>query len=234
MGLAEEFLKLKQDEAFKNFKEVYNYFEPKSYLDIGACKGWAIPFVKTQLYTLERMEMIEANRAHENELRVISQELNIPYRIEVLSDTVKEVTFYLDGIGDESSAPGNSYYKEDTLHYVNKPQETRTTNTLDNIYSDEDSFDIIKMDTQGSELDIIKGGLKIISRTKALILEENVVPFNIGAPLHDEVKAYVESLGFTLVHVLEDKNGTLQNSKGEPMGHHEIDTLYIRNEYIKK
>jgi hypothetical protein len=90
------------------------------------------------------------------------------------------------------------------------------------------------MDTQGSELDIIKGGLKIISRTKALILEENVVPFNIGAPLHDEVKAYVESLGFTLVHVLEDKNGTLQNSKGEPMGHHEIDTLYIRNEYIKK
>lgn len=90
------------------------------------------------------------------------------------------------------------------------------------------------MDTQGSELDIIKGGLKLISRTKALILEENVVPFNIGAPLHDEVKAYVESLGFTLVHVLEDKNCTLQNSKGEPMGHHEIDTLYIRNEYIKK
>jgi FkbM family methyltransferase len=234
MGLAEEFLKLKQDEAFKNFKEVYNYFEPKSYLDIGACKGWAIPFVKTQLYTLERMEMIEANRAHEAELRIISQELNIPYRIEVLSDTVKEVTFYLDGVGNESAGPGNSYYKEDTRHYVDTPKENRITNTLDNIYSDEDSFDIIKMDTQGSELDIIKGGLNLISRTKALILEENVVPFNIGAPLHDEVRTYVESLGFTLVHVLEDKKSTIQNSNGESIEHHEIDTLYIRNEYIKK
>tara|TARA_R110000868_G_scaffold252525_1_gene509165 strand:- start:7456 stop:8160 length:705 start_codon:yes stop_codon:yes gene_type:complete len=234
MGLAEEFLKLKQDEAFKNFKEVYNYFEPKSYLDIGACKGWAIPFVKTQLYTLERMEMIEANRAHEAELRIISQELNIPYRIEVLSDTVKEVTFYLDGAGNESAGPGNSYYKEDTRHYVDTPKENRITNTLDNIYSDEDSFDIIKMDTQGSELDIIKGGLNLISRTKALILEENVVPFNIGAPLHDEVRTYVESLGFTLVHVLEDKKSTIQNSNGESIEHHEIDTLYIRNEYIKK
>lgn len=234
MGLAEEFLKLKQDEAFRNFREVYNYFEPKSYLDIGACKGWAIPFVKTQLYTLERMEMIEANRAHEAELRIISQELNIPYRIEVLSDTVKEVTFYLDGAGNESAGPGNSYYKEDTRHYVGTPQETRTTNTLDNIYSDEDIFDIIKMDTQGSEMDIIKGGLNLISRTKALILEENVVPFNIGAPLHDEVRTYVESLGFTLMYVLEDKKSTIQNSNGESIEHHEIDTLYIRNEYIKK
>ena len=234
MSLAEEFLKLKQDEAFKNFKEVYNYFEPKSYLDIGACKGWAIPFVKNELYTLERMEMIEANRMHETELNIISQELNIPYRIEVLSDSIKEVTFFLDGVGETSAGPGNSYYKEDTRHYVNTPYEIRVTNTLDNIYSDEDTFDIIKMDTQGSELDIIKGGLNLISRTKALILEENVVSFNIGAPLHDEVRTYVESLGFTLVHVLEDKKSTIQNSNGESIEHHEIDTLYIRNEYIKK
>lgn len=234
MSLSQEFLKLKQDDSFKRFREVYNYFEPKSYLDIGACKGWAIPFIKTQLYTLERMEMIEANRMHEKELSIISQELNIPYKIEVLSDAIKEVIFHLDGAGAESSGPGNSYFKEDTLHYVNTPQETRTTNTLDNIYSDEDTFDIIKMDTQGSELDIIKGGLKLISRTKALILEENVVPFNIGAPLHEEVKSYVESLGFTMVAILEDKNSTIQNSKGEPMYHHEIDTLYIRNEYIKQ
>ncbi len=234
--LTDKYLKRPQDGVFENYHKVLQYFTPKSYLDIGVCKGWSIPFVKfRKLPMLEKMEMIEACRFHEVELKQLSHELKIPYHIEVLSDSVREVTFFLDGKGQQSTGPGNSYLLEDTPHYNNRtPRETRITNTLDNLYGDNVVFDLIKMDTQGSELDIIKGGLKLIRRASGLILEENIHRFNFNAPLHDEIRQYLEGIGFTLVEILDSKNYSIQNSQGETVPHHEIDTLYIRKDLIAK
>lgn len=220
------------DNVFINFIQVLKYFTPKSYLDIGVCKGHAIPFILETLPSIIKVDMIEACKLHENDLKRVSDKYNIPYKIEVLSNEIKEVDFYLDGLGESSTGPGNSYYKEDTKHYINGVSEKRITNTLDNIYGSTEHFDLIKMDTQGSELDIIKGGLVLISKAKGIILEENIVPFNFGAPLHKEVKSYMESIGFVLVSILDDKNYGIENSIGEIVPHHEIDTLYIRKDLL--
>jgi FkbM family methyltransferase len=222
------------DQLFVNFINVLKYFTPLSYLDVGACKGHAIPYIIDRLPSINKAEMIEACTLHEDDLKQVSLTYNIPYKIEVLSDEIKEVDFYLNGLGKTSTGPGNSYYKEDTPHYNDKPVEKRITNTLDNIYDETESFDLIKMDTQGSELDIIKGGLRLISKAKGIILEENIVPFNFGAPLHDEIKSYMESIGFILVDILDDKNYGIQNSKLEHVPHHEIDTLYIRKDLLNE
>jgi FkbM family methyltransferase len=221
------------DRVFHNYPVVLKYFTPNSYLDVGVCKGWAIPFILEQLPSLTKVEMIEANELHRPDLEKISETYKIPFHIEVLSDEVKEVTFHLDGLGADSTGPGNSYYLENTNYYIGKPSEQRITNTLDNIYDDSYTFDLIKMDTQGSELDIIKGGKNLIKRTKAIILEENVYTYNIGAPLHADIKKYMESIGFILVETLDTKTGNITDRNGEPAYKHEIDTLYIRNELIK-
>jgi FkbM family methyltransferase len=221
------------DRVFHNYPIVLNYFTPQSYLDIGACKGGAIPFILQQLPTLKKVEMIEANELHRPDLEKVSREYGIPYYIEVISDEIKEVTFHLDGKGKESTGPGNSYYLEDTNHYIDTPSEQRITNTLDNIYDDSYVFDLIKMDTQGSELDIIKGGKNLIQRTKAIILEENLYRYNFGAALHAEIKEYMDSIGFELVGLLDDKQRTILNRDGQQVFQHEIDTLYIRKELIK-
>jgi FkbM family methyltransferase len=221
------------DKVFHNYPVVLNYFTPESYLDVGVCKGWAIPFILEQLPSLTKVEMIEANRLHIDELKVVSEKYNIPFHIEVLSNEIKEVTFHLDGKGKESTGPGNSYYLEDTHHYIDTPSEQRITNTLDNIYDDSYTFELIKMDTQGSELDIIKGGKNLIQRTKAIILEENVYRYNFGAALHSEIKEYMDSIGFVLVGLLDDKQRYILNRAGERVFQHEIDTLYIRKELIK-
>jgi len=224
------------DRVFQNYHRVYNYFSPKSYLDIGACKGHHIPYVLQILKDLNKIELIEACRYHEYDLKLLQNSFftkNISYKIEVLSDCVKEVDFYLSGLEEQGSGgTGNSYYKEDTPHYVNCVIEKRITNTLDILYKYEEPFDLIKMDTQGSELDIIKGGLNIISNAKGIILEENVVTFNTGAPLHYEVKPYMESIGFVLCEILDEKNYPINNSKGVLTPHHEIDTLYIRKDVL--
>ncbi len=221
------------DGVFHNFPMVLQYFTPNSYLDVGVCKGHAIPFILKQLPSLQKVEMIEANEMHRHDLEKVSKEYNIPFYIEVLSDEIKEVTFYLDGKGQSSTGPGNSYYLEDTHHYVNAPYEKRITNTLDNIYDESYSFDLIKMDTQGSELDIIKGGKRLIQNAKGIILEENRYRYNFGAPLHSEIKEYMESIGFTLVKLLDEKNRTIHTQSGEEIYQSEIDTLYIKNELIK-
>jgi FkbM family methyltransferase len=220
------------DKVFQNYPQVLKYFTPESYLDIGTSKGHAIPYILQQLPTLTKVEMIEACEFHRKNLDKLSKELNIPYHIEVLSNEIKEVTFYLDGKGEESTGPGNSYYLEDTHHYINTPSEQRITNTLDNIYDENSSFDLIKMDTQGSELDIIKGGINLISRAKGIILEENVLRYNFGAALHDEIKDYMRKIGFYLVELLDDKQRMITNRSGEQTFQREIDTLYIRKDLL--
>jgi FkbM family methyltransferase len=201
-------------------------------LDIGVCKGHAIPFILQQLPSLKFVEMIEANELHRPDLEKIAETYKIPFHIEVLSDEIKEVTFHLDGLGADSTGPGNSYYLEDTHHYLNTPSEIRITNTLDNIYDGSYTFDLIKMDTQGSELDIIKGGKFLINKAKGIILEENVYRYNFGAALHSEIKEYMESIGFVLAELLDEKNRNITNREGNVVKQREIDTLYIRKELI--
>jgi FkbM family methyltransferase len=220
------------DRVFENYDRVLKYFVPISYLDIGSCKGHHIPYILNKFNFLKKVELIEACLLHDPDLKKLSEQYDIHYRIEVLSDSIKEVNFYLDGLGSQSTGPGNSYYKEDTPHYVNCIYEKRITNYLDNIYKDDVSFDLIKMDTQGSELDIIKGGLKLISKTKGIILEENIHQFNFGAPLHEEVKLYMKSIGFILTDILDNKEYEIKNSNNDNVAHHEIDTLYIREDIL--
>jgi hypothetical protein len=48
-------------------------------------------------------------------------------------------------------------------------------------------------------MDVLKGAQESLKTCRDLILEMQHVEYNKGAPLKDEVIAYVESLGFTLV-----------------------------------
>jgi hypothetical protein len=102
------------DDVFLNFPHVQEYFLPRSYLDIGANKGQNIEFICQQLPSLEHVEMIEACRHHKWDLEQVSNRTGFPFHIEVLSDSVKEVAFYLDTDPERPTGPGNSYYAEDT------------------------------------------------------------------------------------------------------------------------
>ena len=67
---------------------------------------------------------------------------------------------------------------------------------LDNIFTDDTTFEVIKMDTQGSELDIMKGGKNLCKRASIIILEVSLVDLNEGAPIYDEVAVFMDDFGF--------------------------------------
>ena len=68
---------------------------------------------------------------------------------------------------------------------------------LDNIFEEGAVFDLIKIDTQGSELDILEGGKDIVSRTSIIILEVSFIEHNIGSPTAEQTLDYMKDIGFT-------------------------------------
>lgn len=139
------------------------------------------------------------------ECEFLYKENNLQYNIGVLSDrNDREVNFYQNNY----HPGGNSYYKENeqinpesTRLYNESNKKLYKTKTLDSIINSKNlpMPDLIKIDVQGAELDILKGSKKALKNCKDLILELQIVEFNKGAPLRDEVIKYVEDLGFKLI-----------------------------------
>ena len=167
-------------------------FEPRTILDVGAQIGDFYRECK-QVWPDSQIMMVEATKECEPYLK----DTGGNYLIAVLSDTKKVVPFYKTKLADTNT--GNSVYKELTSAYSdeNLIVEERTTYTLDELYDGYTTiFDLIKLDTQGSEIDILNGGSRLIKNTTAIIVEVSHVEYNENAPLVDEVKEYMKKIGF--------------------------------------
>jgi FkbM family methyltransferase len=168
----------------------------RSVLDIGANVG---NYSRTIKYFFPdiRIVMIEANPHCENYLK----NTGIDYTITCLSDVEKEIDFYLQD--DNDIGTGSSYYLENTNHYSMKRSIRTRTTTLLSVVGDE-RFDMIKIDTQGSEIDIIKGGLSVVNRAKFVCLEISLTEYNENAPLKDEVISFMDMQSFYPIELVEE------------------------------
>jgi FkbM family methyltransferase len=130
-----------------------------------------------------------------------------PYHLDVLSDMDdKEVKFYQN----EIHPGGNSYYKE-WNDGVFPPDRFKVykTRTLDSIVRGR-GFpmpDLLKIDVQGAEKDILAGAVETLAGAKHLIVEMQHQQYNVGAPMVEETRPYIESLGWTCVAPLFCNNG---------------------------
>ena len=124
-------------------------FNIQNVYDVGAHKGLWSKSLKDHCLKNSNFFLFEANLSHEKEL--IST--GYPYFINLLSETIKEVKFY------NNNNTGDSYFMENTNEYEEKNFVIKTTTTLDVIVKKENLPlpDLLKIDTQGSELDILKG-----------------------------------------------------------------------------
>lgn len=103
---------------------------------------------------------------------------------------------------------GNSYYRENIAinpeahNYFNESHiKNLKTVTLDTVI-ERNNFplpDLIKMDIQGAELDVLKGGTNALKNALHVILELQHVEYNKGAPHRDHVIEYMKEQGFDLI-----------------------------------
>lgn len=170
-------------------------FNPNTILDIGAHSGQFFKWAR-EIWPEAFIWMLEANECHESKLKNLATNNNAKYNIATIGDSEREVDFYTRS--DKPHTEGASYYKESA--YWDIPQLVmnipKTLQPLDALFVDNSKFDLIKIDTQGSELDIIKGGLKLCKKADYLLLEVSLVELNEKAPIGDEVIRTVENYGF--------------------------------------
>jgi len=197
---------------------------PNSILDIGAHTGQFHSWSK-RVWPDVGVFMIEANPLHKSVLDRLAMMNGDKYLIAALGDKEREVTFYTRS--DKPHTEGNSYYKE--FNYWDIPQlvhESKVTlRMLDDIFEDDAVFDIIKLDTQGSELDILKGGENLVNRAKIIILEVSFIEHNIGAPTTEETIEYMSSIGF------EKKMSIGEHYDGEDLV--QQDFVFLNKELVK-
>lgn len=165
-------------------------WSPHTILDIGAFKGNWTRDIRLQ-FPNARFTLVEPN--DNTTLRSLKDRIVN----HVLSDTVKDVEWFSNG------STGDSMFRERTRHYSDILPTSRRTTTLDILFSGE-SFDFIKIDCQGAELDILRGGEILLRQTEVVLLECAFAgQYNQGAPTFAEYIAYMDSIGFAPLDVTE-------------------------------
>lgn len=199
------------NEAYlRGIKDVYD-FNPRVIYDIGSAVLHWTKYAK-QIFTDAKIIAFDATR----ELKGFYDEVGVEYHLDVLGGVDNsEILFYENPI----YLGGNSYYKENSFYskiadeiYDKDHQIIRKMRTIDSIVK-ERNFplpDMIKIDVQGCEMDVLKGMENTLKTVKHLIVELQVVEYNLGAKTTEESIPYIESLGFKLCKVdainKEDKN----------------------------
>jgi len=137
------------------------------------------------------------------EAEFLYKEHNLKYHIGVLS---KEDNLSVKFYENKEHPTGNSYYKEIGHSKSNEiyPEDAFTeynAMTLSSVVKNNkfELPDLIKMDVQGAELDIIKGGLDIINNAKYLIVELQDTQYNRGAPLAETTIQFLEDNNWELI-----------------------------------
>lgn len=197
-----------------NLEKINKYLKPNRVLDIGANVGqFRKKFLST--YPDSYVFSIEANVECEKELKKLTED----FLIILLSKDNRDYEYYK--VKNDPLCTGNSIYRELTEKFKEEDIliENVKARTLDSLNFD--CFDLIKIDTQGSEIDIIQGGISLCACAKGIILEVSNIPYNQNAPLKEEVNKFMKSINFIPVEVLDFNPYVNQE-----------DILYINLNYI--
>ena len=186
-------MNLSQEDRFNFYKKIGIKFN--KVLDIGAYEGhWKDMF--KSIYPNSEVFMIEANKDKEKILKNKGK-----YFIGLLGSEDNKLVDYYKCSTPKTPHTGNSVFLENTSHsFISEKRKTIKLTSVPNIL---DKYDLIKMDVQGSELEIIKGGLDIIKQSNFLLLELSLIEYNQKVPLANEVMTYLKKNNFELIDIFD-------------------------------
>jgi FkbM family methyltransferase len=186
-------------------------FEIHSAIDIGANVGQWFWTFRTYFPNVDVFS-VEANP--ENMVELTSMNPNSA-NLCLFEREGENVEFFLPDPSITRCNTGASIYRENGLPY-NQPRIARlVTTTLDLL---ERKCDFIKLEVQGAELDILRGGLDTLATAKIVQVELSILKYNQNAPLLAEVIAFLHAHDFLAFDITE-----VMLHEGRPM---QIDMLF--------
>jgi FkbM family methyltransferase len=183
-----------QDVAYTRLRD--RGFTPGGIIDIGACSGeWSRSTRK--IFPQTPILMIEARSEEEQRLKVAAKDIGrASYAICLMgADKAASVPFVV-------SDTGSSVFAERS----NAPRTLTSLpmTTLDAVVTPHVELAaplFVKLDVQGAELEIIKGGTRTLAMAEIVQLETALLNYNDGAPTAAETIAFMDSQGFAVFDI---------------------------------
>jgi FkbM family methyltransferase len=172
-------------------------FTPRRILDIGASVCQTADVFR-QFWPASDIMLIEGN----SDCEQIYKLKKYNYQIKLLGKTNTTTTFYRTKWSPICT--GNSIYKEVNPLYEGEYliTETLPVHKLDDVVTG--TYDLIKIDTQGSELDIIRGGINTFSKAKVVVCEVALIDINVGGCKKEDVmNVLTKELKFDYIRCIE-------------------------------
>lgn len=176
---------------------IFDGYAPRALLDVGANTGdFATAFV--QAFPDCAATLVEPNPYCEEALARLPFERHMV----AVSDQTGEAELFLTKEWPQSS--GASLYREDSAYFRDAVTVRQTVPKirLDELFPGR-RFDFVKIDTQGSELDVLRGGEVLLRQADYILIELSLVNYNLGAPPAEAVFEQLATLGFAPVDITE-------------------------------
>jgi len=194
---------LRQNFSMPIQHEIYlkkQYLNPKVIYDIGSCTLHWYDMARriwpdAKIYVFDAMQNADVYYASQG----------LDHYAGLLGDQDGDVVNFWS---NAQHPAGNSIYRENPVYspqvdkiYSDQHKSYKLTRTLDSVIEQYNwpKPDLIKMDVQGSELNILKGAVKCLEHVTDLILEVQSLEYNIDAPMVDQITDYLKLKDFQLI-----------------------------------
>ena len=165
-------------------------FNPEAVIDIGAYIGdWTRSF--KQVFPQSRVMMIEAQASKCSMLANVAAELqDVELRSALLGARVQASVGFHES-ESASSVLDEAANSRTATTYM--PMTTLDAITEGTLFA---SPNFIKLDVQGYELEILRGGTRTLQSAEAVLMEVNLLALHQGVPLFHESADYIAHHGF--------------------------------------
>ena len=184
-------------------------FEPVTVIDVGAADGTPSlydTFPDAYHFALEPLQENEAA------LEKWKNKYRLDYVITAAGSTEGKIKFNVH----TDHLAGSSLLKEQTPEFDGVEREV-PIQTLDKLCKDRNLKGpfLLKIDTQGSELEVLKGASEVLKDTEYIVLEMSFFEFYKGQPIIEDIIIFLKEKGFTLYDIGEIFYRPLDNACGQ-------------------
>lgn len=127
----------------------------------------------------------------------LSKYPNINFYNTALGEVKKDVNFYINNFTASSSVLAMESLHKDIFPYTTNSKKTKVKqDLLDNFLNDSWQNILLKIDVQGYELNVLKGSIKTLHKTKVVIIETGIKNLYDGQSFFEEVYYFMKKSGF--------------------------------------
>ena len=211
--------------SFREWPDLLNHikskgFLPKTVIDVGAA---SITDYLYDAFPGSRILLIEPLKEFEVALKKTCNLYNAEYVLKAVGAKTGELKIYVD-----KALAGTSMFQIENGEHYNLKERVVPQTTLDKLDS-EKKFEVpilLKIDVEGGELEVLKGGLSVLQKCEVVILETSLFLIRKDQPIFYDSIVFMKNHDFVLFDLIQPVFTVLEKDLGI------VDLVFVKEDGI--